>query len=58
MGIILFLLVGVNNLVRWGVCDIEIVINLGIIVFWKVLGIDSKIIGKFGNSLLRWWVNS
>lgn len=58
MGIILFLLVGVNNLVKWGVCDIEIVINLGIIVFWKVLGIDSKIIGKFGNSLLRWWVNS
>lgn len=58
MGIILFLLVGVNNLVKWGVCDIEIVINLGIIVFWKVLGIDSKIIGKFGNNLLRWWVNS
>lgn len=51
-------MVGVNNLVKWGVCDIEIVINLGIIVFWKVLGIDNKIIGKFGNNLLRWWVNS
>ena len=57
-GTTLPLLVGVNNLVRWGVCDIETAINLGTIAPRKALGIDSKIIGKSGNSLLRWRVNS
>ncbi|MDE5087087.1 MAG: N-acetylglucosamine-6-phosphate deacetylase, partial [Trichodesmium sp. St16_bin2-tuft] len=48
-GTTLPLLVGVNNLVKWGVCDIETAINLGTIAPRKALGIDSKIIGKSGN---------
>ena len=57
-GTTLPLLVGVNNLVKWGVCDVETAISLGTIAPRKALGIDSKIIGKSGNSLLRWRVNS
>ena len=57
-GTTLPLLVGVNNLVKWGVCDIETAINLGTIAPRKALGIDNKIIGKSGNNLLRWRVNS
>ncbi|NEP05787.1 MAG: N-acetylglucosamine-6-phosphate deacetylase [Okeania sp. SIO2G4] len=55
-GTTLPLLVGVNNLVKWGICDIETGIYLATIAPRKALGIDSEIIGKSGKNLLRWRV--
>ncbi len=57
-GTTLPLLVGVNNLVKWGICDTETGINLATIAPRKALGIDSKIIGNSGKNLLRWVVSS
>ncbi|NEQ38018.1 MAG: N-acetylglucosamine-6-phosphate deacetylase [Okeania sp. SIO3I5] len=57
-GTTLPLLVGINNLVKWGICDVETGIYLATIAPRKALGMDSKIIGKFGKNLLRWRVNN
>ncbi len=57
-GTTLPLLVGVKNLVKWGICDVETGINLATIAPRKALGIDIEIIGKSGNNLLRWRVNN
>ncbi|OZH55877.1 N-acetylglucosamine-6-phosphate deacetylase [Hydrocoleum sp. CS-953] len=57
-GTTLPLLVGVNNLLKWGVCDIETGIYLATIAPRKALGMDSEIVGKSGKNLLRWRVNN
>ncbi|MGB3508500.1 MAG: N-acetylglucosamine-6-phosphate deacetylase [Microcoleaceae cyanobacterium] len=57
-GTTLPLLVGVNNLVKWGICDIETGIYLATIAPRKALGMDCEIIGKSGKDLLRWGINS
>lgn len=57
-GTTLSLLVGVKNLVKWGICDIETGIYLGTIAPRKALGMDSEMIGKSGKNLLRWQVNN
>ena len=57
-GTTLPLLVGVKNLVKWGICDIETGIYLATIAPRKALGMDSEIIEKSGKDLLRWRVNS
>ncbi len=56
-GTTLPLLVGVKNLVRWGICDIERGIYLATIAPRKALGMDSEIVGKSGKDLLRWRVS-
>ncbi|MGD1714891.1 N-acetylglucosamine-6-phosphate deacetylase [Dapis sp. BLCC M172] len=57
-GTTLPLLVGVKNLLKWGVCDVETGIYLATIVPRKALGMDSEIVGKSGKNLLRWRVNN
>ncbi|MGD1809548.1 N-acetylglucosamine-6-phosphate deacetylase [Dapis sp. BLCC M126] len=57
-GTTLPLLVGVNNLVKWGICDVETGIYLATIAPRKALGMDSEIVGNCGNNLLRWRVNN
>ncbi len=57
-GTTLPLLVGVENLVKWGICDIETGIYLATIAPRKPLRMDSEIVGKSGKDLLRWRVNN
>ncbi|MEB3343639.1 N-acetylglucosamine-6-phosphate deacetylase [Okeania sp.] len=57
-GTTLSLLVGVKNLVKWGICDVETGINLATIAPRKALGMNSEIIGKCEKDLLRWRVNN
>ncbi|MGK7921086.1 MAG: N-acetylglucosamine-6-phosphate deacetylase [Trichodesmium sp.] len=57
-GTTLSLLVGVKNLVKWGICDVETGIYLGTIAPRKALGMDSEMVGKSGKDLLRWQVNN
>jgi len=57
-GTTLPLLVGVNNLVKWGICDVETGIYLATIAPRKALRMNSEMIGKCGNNLLRWRVNN
>lgn len=47
------LLVGVQNLVKWGICDVETAISLGTIAPRKAIGM-SGIIGSNVSELLRW----
>ena len=57
-GTTLPLLVGVKNLVKWGICDVETGIYLATIAPRKALGMDSEIVGKCGKDLLKWGVNN
>lgn len=56
-GTTLPLLVGVQNLVRWGICDIEKAIALATIAPRKGIGLESQIIGTAASNLLRWNIN-
>ncbi|WP_309730566.1 N-acetylglucosamine-6-phosphate deacetylase [Chamaesiphon sp. OTE_75_metabat_556] len=47
------LLVGVQNLVRWGVCDIGEAINLATIAPRRAIGLSGDYVGQAAN-LLRW----
>ncbi len=47
------LLVGVQNLVRWGVCDIGEAINLATIAPRRAIGLSGDYVGQAPN-LLRW----
>jgi N-acetylglucosamine-6-phosphate deacetylase len=51
------LLVGVQNLVRWGVCDIGEAIDLATIAPRQAIGLSSNYVGQSAN-LLRWSFNS
>ena len=47
------LLVGVQNLVKWGICDVETAISLGTIAPRKAIGMPG-IMGSNVSQLLRW----
>lgn len=50
------LLVGVQNLVKWGVCDVEDAISLATIAPRQAIGLSSNYVGQAAN-LLRWSCN-
>jgi len=52
-GTTLPLLMGVKNLVRWGICDAEVAIKLAVESPRKAIGVDG-ICGELGVQLLRW----
>jgi N-acetylglucosamine-6-phosphate deacetylase len=52
-GTTLPLLMGVKNLVRWGICDAEVAIKLAVESPRKAIGI-YEICGELGVQLLRW----
>lgn len=56
-GTTLPLLVGVQNLVKWGICDIEKAINLATKAPRQAIGLESTISGTAVNNLLRWRVD-
>ncbi|MEA5572032.1 N-acetylglucosamine-6-phosphate deacetylase [Calothrix sp. UHCC 0171] len=53
-GTTLPLLVGVQNLIKWGICEVENAIALATIAPRRAIGLSSDIIGTGINSLLRW----
>ena len=53
-GTTLPLLVGVQNLVRWGICDIETAIALATIAPRQALNLPAELLGTFSTQLLRW----
>ena len=55
-GTTLPLLAGVQNLVKWGICDVESAIALATDSPRKAIGL-SGIIGKYATQLLRWHLN-
>jgi N-acetylglucosamine-6-phosphate deacetylase len=57
-GTTLPLLVGVQNLVRWGVCSIEMAIALATETPRKALGLPGIGIGQSAKQLLRWSLDS
>ncbi len=52
-GTTLPLLVGVQNLVKWGICDVETAISLATVSPRKAIGMPG-IIGSYVSQLLRW----
>jgi N-acetylglucosamine-6-phosphate deacetylase len=56
-GTTLPLLVGVQNLVKWGICDIEKAITLATSAPRQAIGLESIISGTAVTSLLRWHVD-
>ncbi|BDA69465.1 N-acetyl-glucosamine-6-phosphate deacetylase [Calothrix sp. PCC 7716] len=56
-GTTLPLLVGVQNLVKWGICNVEQAINLATTAPRQAIGLDSTISGAAVNNLLRWHVD-
>jgi len=52
-GTTLPLLVGVQNLVKWGICDVETAISLATVAPRKAIGMPG-IIGSHASQLLRW----
>lgn len=56
-GTTLPLLVGVQNLVKWGVCNIEKAINLATRAPRQAIGLESSISGATISNLLQWHVD-
>jgi N-acetylglucosamine-6-phosphate deacetylase len=53
-GTTLPLLVGVQNLVKWGICDVEVAIALATDAPRKAIGLSGSIVGASATQLLRW----
>ncbi|BAZ67089.1 MAG: N-acetylglucosamine-6-phosphate deacetylase [Pelatocladus maniniholoensis HA4357-MV3] len=53
-GTTLPLLLGVQNLVKWGICDMEVAIALATDAPRKAIGLSASIIGASATQLLRW----
>ncbi|MBD2432995.1 MULTISPECIES: N-acetylglucosamine-6-phosphate deacetylase [Fischerella] len=53
-GTTLPLLVGVQNLVKWGICDVEVAIALATDAPRKAIGLSESIVGASASQLLRW----
>ncbi|WP_337884054.1 N-acetylglucosamine-6-phosphate deacetylase [Fischerella thermalis] len=53
-GTTLPLLVGVQNLVQWGICDVEVAIALATDAPRKAIGLSESIVGASASQLLRW----
>ncbi|RUT06055.1 N-acetylglucosamine-6-phosphate deacetylase [Dulcicalothrix desertica PCC 7102] len=56
-GTTLPLLVGVQNLVKWGICNVKTAINLATTAPRQAIGLDSTISGATVNNLLRWHID-
>jgi N-acetylglucosamine-6-phosphate deacetylase len=56
-GTTLPLLVGVQNLVKWGICDVDRAIALATVVPRSALGLPTIMSGVSATQLLRWHLN-
>ncbi len=57
-GTTLSLLVGVQNLVKWGLCDVETAIALATIAPRRAIGLTTELVGQTANCLLRWHLDN
>jgi N-acetylglucosamine-6-phosphate deacetylase len=55
-GTTLPLLIGVQNLVKWGICNIEQAINLATVAPRQAIGLKNNIPDTYVTNLLRWHV--
>ncbi|KOP25355.1 N-acetylglucosamine-6-phosphate deacetylase [Hapalosiphon sp. MRB220] len=53
-GTTLPLLAGVQNLVKWGICDLEVAIALATDAPRKAIGLSASIVGACATQLLHW----